>query len=317
MATRRNTDASPQLLTPLPATMLAAWQAELEGTGVDARAHWWALPHWLPHSLLVAADTPHALLAETVKHIMGTSLGDFGGVEMWIQRRGANSAMHLHWDMDEERVRLQHQLRTPAVSVVVYLSDEGGPTLVLRQQLRAPREGPRRCWCVWPHAGMVCKFSGDYMHGVLGDPDGQDSGSSRHTLLLNFWRRRPRGLSRLPAVLMPREDPDRAPQPAATTRPPPTGPLRIRQWRLGESEAWPCRQLLLGTYDETQSLTLRLPPSRYSGKQLEAFLTVVRTSDTHHGAAPSAGHAHGKSSLRPTGPGQLVDAPALEVLERS
>lgn len=315
VAPRRSGDASPQLLTPLPTTLLAAWQAELEGSGVDARAHWWTLPHWLPHSLLTAVDAPHPLLAETVGHIMGTGFGsEFCGVEMWIQRRGADSAMHLHWDMDEERVRLEPgQLRTPAMSVVVYLSDAGGPTLVLRQQPRAPREGPRRCWCIWPHAGMVCRFPGDYLHGVLGDPDVQDAGSSRHTLILNFWRRRPRGLPRLPAVLMPREDPDRPPQPAASTRPPPTGPLRVRQWRLGESEAWPCRQLLIGTYDETQSLTLRLPPSQYSGKQLEAFLTVVRTSDAHSGAPPAAGHAHGKSSLRPSGPGQLVDAPALVV----
>ena len=39
--------------------------------------------------------------------------------------------MHLHWDMDEERVRLRHQLRTPSVTVVIYLTDAGGPTLVL------------------------------------------------------------------------------------------------------------------------------------------------------------------------------------------
>ena len=96
----------PTLLAPLPPRLLQAWQAELTGTGVDARAHWWAMPHWVPRRKLTgAAPSHHELLADTVRHICGELDASFGGVEMWVQKRAASAAMHLHWDMDEERVR--------------------------------------------------------------------------------------------------------------------------------------------------------------------------------------------------------------------
>ena len=45
------------------------------------------------------------MLADTVHHITGGLDANIGGVEMWVQKRAASAAMHLHWDMDEERVR--------------------------------------------------------------------------------------------------------------------------------------------------------------------------------------------------------------------
>ena len=166
----RSKPRRPTLLAPLPPRLLHAWQAELTGTGVDARAHWWAMPHWVPRKKLLAGAAPlhHELLADTVRHcsmFSGELDASFGGVEMWVQKRAASAAMHLHWDMDEERVRcataglthqqaspttyslppptyspppptvsrLRRQLCTPLVSIVVYLGDAGGPTLVLAQ----------------------------------------------------------------------------------------------------------------------------------------------------------------------------------------
>ena len=82
------------------------------------------------------------------------------------------------------------------------------------------------------------------------------SGSSneapqRHTLILNLWRRRPQGLPRLPAVIMPRATTPMPPLPAATR--PAIGDARscgaaprVRAWRLAESRAWPEQRLLLG-----------------------------------------------------------------------
>jgi len=97
----------PTLLSPLPPRLLQAWQAELTGTGVDARAHWWAMPHWVPRGKLAGSAAPshHEMLADTVHHITGGLDANIGGVEMWVQKRAASAAMHLHWDMDEERVR--------------------------------------------------------------------------------------------------------------------------------------------------------------------------------------------------------------------
>jgi len=83
---------------------------------------------------------------------------------------------------------------------------------------------------------------------------GSSSGSEapqRHTLILNLWRRRPQGLPRLPAVLMPRATTPMPPLPAATR--PAIGDARscgaaprVRAWRLAESRAWPEQRLLLG-----------------------------------------------------------------------
>ena len=106
-ATRMRKPRRPTLLAPLPPRLLQAWQAELTGTGVDARAHWWAMPHWVPRGKLAGGTAPsrHEMLADTVRHITGELDASIGGVEMWVQKRAASAAMHLHWDMDEERVR--------------------------------------------------------------------------------------------------------------------------------------------------------------------------------------------------------------------
>lgn len=122
----RHKPGRPTLLAPLPPRLLYAWQAELTGTGVDARAHWWAMPHWVPRRKLTgAAPSHHELLADTVRHIAGELDASFGGVEMWVQKRAASAAMHLHWDMDEERVRcatVQQASPPPALPATLLLA---------------------------------------------------------------------------------------------------------------------------------------------------------------------------------------------------
>jgi hypothetical protein len=105
--------------------------------------------------------------------------------------------------------RLRQQLRTPLVSIVVYLGDSGGPTLVLAQVrctllmslhvhdaccmcMRAvcahtasaaaqvpgaPRNGPRRAWRIWPHAGQARRGTlGHGREGRMGPWDGRAMG---------------------------------------------------------------------------------------------------------------------------------------------
>ena len=189
----------------------------------------------------------------------------------------------------------------------------------------------------------MCRFPGNFLHGVLGGEGGEggEGASStttteapqRHTLILNLWRRRPQGLPQLPAVLMPRATTPTPPLPAATrpaiddARTHGAAP-RVRAWRLAESRAWPEQRLLLGTYEETQSVALRLPPRAYGGVQLESFLAVLDVMpvlDTATGGGQggeqgggrgaqggaSDGYGAGEAKLRPSGPGQLVDAPAV------
>ena len=226
------------------------------------------------------------------------------------------------------------------------------PPRVLAQVPGAPRDGPRRAWCIWPHAGQacrcnpkggrgcnllicmeapsarqVCRFPGNFLHGVLsGEGSTEAPPVERHTLILNLWRRRPQGLPSLPTVLMPRTTTPTSPLPAAT-RPAIDahlhGTARVRAWRLAESRAWPKQRLLLGSYEETQSVSLRLPRCAYGGVQLESFLAVLeaREVDVAAGAKQGGGQrtqggAHegfgaGEAHLRPSGPGQLVDVPAV------
>ena len=94
------------------------------------------------------------------------------GVEFWAQRRSLAAPMHLHWDCDEKLGGMTGLLVCPLLSVILYVGDEGGPTLMIA---RSPAdEGPsstlqppERCWLVWPHAGQIASFAGSMLHAVL------------------------------------------------------------------------------------------------------------------------------------------------------
>ena len=71
-------------------------------------------------------------------------------------------------------------------------------------------------------------------------------------------------------------------------------------------------------------MALRLPPRAYGGVQLESFLAVLDVLPVldagagggqggEQGAQGGAGDGYGagEAKLRPSGPGQLVDAPAV------
>lgn len=50
-------------------------------------------------------------------------------------------------------------------SIVLYLSDSGGPTVVIHQK---PVDGlGPEAWLVRPRIGRLAAFSGDLLHGVL------------------------------------------------------------------------------------------------------------------------------------------------------
>ena len=64
-------------------------------------------------------------------------------------------------------------------------------------------------------------------------------------------------------------------------------------------------------------MALRLPPRAYGGVQLESFLAVLDVLPVLDAGASggqggaSDGYGAGEAKLRPSGPGQLVDAPAV------
>ena len=56
-------------------------------------------------------------------------------------------------------------MRMQAYSTVLYLSDCGGPTVVLRQTPSAALA--QEAWLCWPQANSLLCYPGDLLHGVI------------------------------------------------------------------------------------------------------------------------------------------------------
>lgn len=226
------------------------------------------------------------------------------GVEFWAQHRSLDAPMHLHWDCDEKLGRMTGLLVCPLLSLIVYVGDEGGPTLLIA---RSPAdEGPsastpaERCWLVWPHAGQIASFAGSMLHGVLRQEGATPASPApapppapirgelapapmRTTVLLNFWARRPMDLPMLPRSVAPRlaaarpERPEQTPRSAAEARPViEPGRVRGSGWAEEASRMWPSVELPLGMFDRAERWALPLPPVVYRQAQIEAFASDLR-----------------------------------------
>ena len=278
------TTTAPLLAThPLPAPLLAAWRSELASAdSQDERAHWWAQPHWIELPSTVSGSHEHGLIGATLRHVLtqfGTDdklqLTEAVGCEFWTQRRAIDSSLHLHWDVDEELGRLQHELACPLASVILYLGDIGGPTLILDQapdQAQPAQPQPGRAqsggWLLWPHPGQIAAFRGNLLHAVLGLPPQapeQTNQGCRMTVIFNYWGKRPVDLPPLPAVLIP-------PLPQIETDQEVELPVhRTKTWSALEVARWPIKTLLLGQFDRSEQVELRLPEVVYRGYHMEAF----------------------------------------------
>ena len=233
------------------------------------------------------------------------------GVEFWAQRRSLAAPMHLHWDCDEKLGGMTGLLVCPLLSVILYVGDEGGPTLMIArspadENPSSTLQPPERCWLVWPHAGQIVSFAGSMLHAVLRQdgatatplapwppaPTGEEQPARmRTTVLFNFWARRPMDLPMLPRSLAPRlvaaqpavqpKQPEQtlvsAAEADAEARPA-VEPGRVRgiQWADEASRKWPAAELLLGMFDRAERWTAQLPPIVYRQAQIEAFASEVR-----------------------------------------
>lgn len=117
--------------------------------------------------------------------------------EWWVHSRGAGRGVghELHYDLEEKIMEATGEVVHPAVSSVVYLSDEGDSTLVLDQVLGgAPAP---RGWAVQPCKRAFMTFPGDFLHGVLpgrfaaagrgGVREGRPAAVQRLTLLIAWY----------------------------------------------------------------------------------------------------------------------------------
>ena len=123
--------------------------------------------------------------------------GGVAGGEWWVQMRSSNENIGFHVDKDEGIASEEQWMKMPVLSTVTYLTDVGGPTLVLNQSSnrggnKQEPELPVRGVLVYPKRNRHMLFRGNLQHGVVGE-FGQVSqgGAERITFLVNWWDKRP------------------------------------------------------------------------------------------------------------------------------
>jgi len=102
--------------------------------------------------------------------------------------------MVLHFDKDESYHRKSGAFIHPTFSSVLYLSDLGGPTLILPQTISSDGANLSSghvgsAYASEVTANSLLVFPGHLRHGVV--PDTRATDSWRTSLLLNWWVRRP------------------------------------------------------------------------------------------------------------------------------
>ena len=280
-------DLAATSVEPLPHRLLEGWRNELRhADSKEARAHWWVESHW------VACGGVRGLLGATLRHIIDglraslhrrlrTAWVQSIGVEFWVQRRPVNGSMHLHYDAPPAASQID---MAPTLSVVLYLTDEGSPTLVLEQRAHEAWGRHVRGRLGWPHSGTFLAFDGSLLHGIVGLEDCvAEAGHAlaagqlgRSTLIFNFWRRRPLGLPSLPRVLFPRLGPSARGDEPAEGAAPDAGALRLSRWAAASLRP---RRLLFGMPDRQAAVELELPPLEARGQHGDCFTTSVRCAE--------------------------------------
>lgn len=186
--------------------------AELSHVPNEAKSHRIKEAHWLPVCDRQLVNPPTSLAEQVCEYLLrygGADLPvDICGLEWWVHSRPAGGKMHFHFDRDEGLWEEENLMRHPVLSSVLYISDIGGPTLIVHQQcdqthtslIPGEPEGGTlfevdpNCWAT---------FDGSLLHGVcntaqcerrcrdleLDDPGvyDDDDDPRRITLLVNFW----------------------------------------------------------------------------------------------------------------------------------
>jgi hypothetical protein len=151
--------------------------------------------------------TPADLVEQCITFLYPLAVpnGGCAGAEWWIRITGANEPKCWHFDRDERLAELTGVIRHPKLASVLYLSAEGGPTLVTDQVLISNSvcagSFPDLSCVISPamHGALIKPvpnqfliFPGQLRHCVL--PGTAEAKGSRLTLLINWWLEPPLGL---------------------------------------------------------------------------------------------------------------------------
>ena len=110
------------------------------------------------------------------------------GAEYWMRAQPADTGFPFHFDRDEA---IRAWVSSPRLASILYLSNVGGPTLIL-DALPSDAAAPTRGIAILPRRGRYVMFPGTLLHGVqAGDP----SRWPRVALFVNWWDQKPAALN--------------------------------------------------------------------------------------------------------------------------
>jgi len=207
----------------LPVAWVARLRAQLRSTAPSTVLSFYALDR-----------APRSFLEQSIVALHAVARPDPGcvGAEYWWRVQPAHTGFHFHFDRDEA---VKDRVVSPQLSSILYLSDAGGPTLIVDAvpgRITTPRHGVG----VFPQRGRYATFPGSLFHGVWA---GDACHWPRIVFFVNWWKHRPRAcVDPSPALLSAHPLVRGTPRPSARRRrtivPEPFSPSEIfddADWR--------------------------------------------------------------------------------------
>lgn len=138
---------------------------------------------WLAH-----AWAPRCLVDQVAAALRPWAPASSAGGEWWFHMQPCAADLRLHFEKDDALARETGALRRPDRSLILYLSERGGPTVFTDQTYRSPTEvypvDPTQYALVEARRNRLVSFDSALYHGVLRDEVGS---GLRQSFLVNWW----------------------------------------------------------------------------------------------------------------------------------
>lgn len=151
---------------------------------------------WLPAEA-TPSTAPELAARCLLERILQEKPDDYTGIEFWGRVRSESLGASFHYDTEccpEKDLRPEWVHGNPwraRWSSVLYLTDEGGPTVVLGQRSSPDNASvpavPQQAHLVMPKRNRLVVFRADLFHGVL--PVDVETDRMRKIFVFNWWRR--------------------------------------------------------------------------------------------------------------------------------